>query len=323
MKISRSILTSVLAASAVVSASPVYASGVSAGTLIQNTASATYSSGSGSATVQSNTVSVTVNQLIDVAVAGLNSSPATATSTATLSYSVTNSGNGSDSFKVTADPNVPGNGFVGTVQTIAVDTNNNGQYDSGVDQTISAGGTTPAIAPDGSLKIIVVVALPAGATDAQTSQIKLTATSAIGSGTAGTVLAGKGIGGVDAVVGMSKGAASGLDSLVASLAAVSLAKSATIADPFGGTSPVPGAVVTYKIIASFNGSGTANGVHVTDVFPTGTTYQAGTLALDGTGLSDAADADSGTASSAGIDVSLGNVAGGSANKSVIFKVKIN
>ena len=323
MKVSRTILISAAAGSAVAASTPVYASGVSAGTLIQNTASATYTSGSGSATVQSNTVSVTVNQLIDVAVAGLNSSPVTATSTATLSYSVTNSGNGSDSFNLTADPNVPGNGFVGTIQTIAVDSNSNGQYDAGVDQAISAGGATPAIAPDGLLKILVVVALPAGATDAQTSQVKLTATSAIGSGTAGTVFAGKGVSGVDAVVGMSKGTASGLDSLEASLAAVSLAKSATIADPFGGTSPVPGAVVTYKIVASFNGSGTANGVHVTDVIPNGTTYQTGTLALNGAALSDAADADSGTAGASGIDVSLGNVAGGSADKSVTFKVKIN
>jgi uncharacterized repeat protein (TIGR01451 family) len=314
---------SLLVASAAFAATPAHASGVSAGTLIQNTASATYSSGSGSTTVQSNTVSVTVNQLIDVAVAGLNSSPVTATATATLSYSVTNSGNGNDSFNLTVDPNLPGNPFVGTVQTIAVDTNNNGQFDSGVDQTISAGGATPVIAPDGSLNILVVVALPAGATDTQTSQVKLTATSIIGSGTPGTLFSGKGVGGVDAVVGMSRAAASGLDSLGASLAAVALTKSAVIADPFGGVSPVPGALVTYKIVASFAGSGSANGVHVTDSIPTGTTYQPGTLALDGTSLSDSTDADAGTAGASGIDVALGNIAGGSANKSITFKVKID
>jgi uncharacterized repeat protein (TIGR01451 family) len=313
----------ILAASAAISAVPARASGVTAGTLIQNTASATYSSGSGTNTVQSNTVSVKVNQLVDVAVAGLNSSPVTSTSTATLSYSITNSGNGSDSFNLVADPNVPGNPFVGTVQKIAVDTNGNGQFDPTVDQEITAGGATPAISPDGSLKILVVVALPANATDTQTSQIKLTATSVIGSGNPGTLFGGKGVGGVDAVIGMSHGTGSALDSIAASLAAVSLTKSAAIADPFGGSAPVPGAVVTYKIVASFSGTGSANGVHVTDVIPTGTTYQPGTLALDGTALSDASDADAGVGGSSGIDVTLGDVAGGSADKSVTFKVKIN
>lgn len=323
MKTSRHAIFSFFAASAAIGATPAHASGVAAGTLIQNTASATYSSGSGTKTVQSNTVSVKVNQLVDVAVAGLNSSPVTSTSTATLTYSITNSGNGSDSFNLVTDPNVAGNPFVATVQTIAVDTNDNGQFDTGIDQTISPGGPTPVIAPDGTLKVIVVVSLPAGATDTQTSQVKLTATSVIGAGTPGTVFAGKGIGGVDAMIGMSHGAGSALDAIAASLAAVSLTKSAVIADPYGGASPVPGAVVTYSLVASFTGSGSANGVHVMDAIPSGTTYQPGTLALNGIALSDAADADAGVVNSSGIDVTLGDVGGGSADKSITFKVKID
>ena len=323
MKTSCHVFVSLLAVSAAIGAVPAHASGVTAGTLIQNTASATYSSGSGTNTVQSNTVSVKVNQLVDVAVAGLNSSPVTATSTATLSYSITNSGNGSDSFNLLADPNVAGNPFVGTVQTIAIDTNANGQFDPGIDQVISAGGSTPSIAPDSSLKVLVVVSLPANATDAQSSQVKLTATSVIGSGTSGTLFAGKGIGGVDAIIGMSHGTGSAFNSIAASLAAVSLTKSAVIADQFGGTSPVPGALVTYSIVASVTGSGKAIGVHVTDAIPAGTTYQPGTLALNGSTLTDAADADVGVVNSSGIDVALGDIAGGSADKSITFKVKIN
>ena len=323
MKSPRYSLISLFAASVGVGVAPAQAAGVTAGTLIQNTASATYSSGSGTNTVQSNTVSVKVNQLVDVAVAGLNSSPVTATATATLSYSVTNSGNGSDTFNLVADPNDSGNPFVGAIQTIAIDANANGQFDPGIDQVISAGGSTPSIAPDSSLKVLVVVSLPANATDAQSSQVKLTATSVIGSGAPGTLFAGKGIGGVDAIIGMSHGIGSALDSIAASLAAVSLTKSAVITDQFGGTSPVPGAFVTYSIVASISGSGKAMGVHVIDAIPTGTTYQPGTLELNGSALSDAADADAGVANSSGIDVALGDIAGGSADKSITFKVKIN
>lgn len=305
-------------------ADPAHATGVAAGTLIQNTATATYNTGTATGNVSSNTVSVKVDQLLDVAVAGLNSSPVTATSAAAvLTYSVTNTGNGTDSFNLVADPNVSGNAFNGVVQGVYIDSNNNGQYDQGTDTLVASGSPTTPIAEDGSLKVFVVVSLPAGATDAQASQVKLTATSTIGSGNPGTVFAGKGQGGSDAVVGSSRATQTALDSLIASLATVSLTKTASILDQFAGSSPVPGATVTYSIVAHVTGSGTAEGVHVADVIPANTTYEAGTLTLNGSALSDAVDGDSGTASASGIDVALGNVAGGSADKTVTFKVKIN
>lgn len=300
------------------------AAGVAAGTLIQNTATATYNTGTSTGNVQSNTVSVKVDQLLDVAVAGLNSSPVTATSTAAvLTYSVTNTGNGTDSFNLTADPAVSGNNFNGVVQGVYLDTNGNGQYDPGIDTLVATGGPSSPIAEDGSVKVFVVVSLPAGATDAQASQVKLTATSVIGSGNPGTLFAGKGQGGSDAVVGSSRATRSALDSIIASLATVSLAKTAAIVDQFAGTAPVPGATVTYTIVAHVTGSGTAEGVHVADVIPANTSYQTGTLTLNGTTLSDAVDGDAGTASATGIDVALGNVLGGASDKTVTFKVKIN
>ena len=71
-----------------------------------------------------------------------------------------------------------------------------------------------------------------------------------------------------------------------------------------------------------SGAGTATNLNITDVIPTGTTYQIGTLTLDGTPLSDATDSDTGQASAAGIAVGLGTLAGGT-SKTVAFKVKIN
>ena len=125
------------------------------------------------------------------------------------------------------------------------------------------------------------------------------------------------------MVGISTAQANALGSLTASLATVALTKTATILDPFGGSTPVPGSLVTYTLVAHTTGSGTANNVHVTDNFPTGTTYQAGSITLGGTALTDAADGDAGSASASGIDVGLGNITGGTPDKTVTFKVKIN
>ena len=208
------------------------------------------------------------------------------------------------------------------VQSIAYDTNGNGVYDPGTDIVLTTGAPTPAIAPNNALTVFVLTTLPNTATDGQTGQVRLTATAATGSGTPGTVFAGQGAGGGDAVVGASTALDDALATEIARLAAVNLTKSATILDPFGTQQPVPGAIVTYSLLAMVSGAGTATNLNITDVIPTGTTYQIGTLTLDGTPLSDATDSDTGQASAAGIAVGLGTLAGGT-SKTVAFKVKIN
>ena len=307
---------------AIIAPGVAHATGVSAGTLIQNTATATYTSGASGGTIQSNTVTVKVDELLDVAVAGLTTTPAIAgAGNVVLEYSVTNTGNGPEAFDLVVNPAVAGNGFDAVVQQIVVD-NGNGIYEPGIDLVLPAGTPTPLIAADGSVKIFVIVSLPAGATDGQTSQVQLTANAVTGTGTPGTVFAGQGDGGGDAVVGSSTASKNANDALIASLATVSLVKSASVVDPFGGSQPVPGAVVTYTLTATVNGSGQADALHVTDVIPAGTTYQAGTLTLDSAALTDANDVDAGQASASGVDVNLGTVAGGS-SKVVKFNVKIN
>lgn len=299
------------------------AAGVIAGTLIENTASATYTSGTASGSISSNTVTVKVDELLDVAVAGLTTTPvSTGSASVVLEYELTNTGNGAEAFNITVDPAVAGNDFDASIQTIAYDSNGNGTYDAGVDTVITNGGATSAIDADGAVKIFVVVTLPSGAADGESSQVRLTADAVTGTGTPGTVFSAQGAGGGDAVVGASGASDSDNDSMIASLATVALAKSAAIVDPFGGAQPVPGAVITYTLVATVSGTGQAEGLSVTDVIPAGTTYQTSTLKLDGAALTDAVDSDVGTASSSGIDVDLGTVAGGT-TKTVTFDVKIN
>lgn len=300
-----------------------HATGVTAGTLIQNTATATYTSGTATGSVTSNTVTVRVDEVLDLAVTGLTTTPALAgASNVVLEYSITNTGNGPEAFNLTVNTAVAGNQFDAVLQSVVVDNNGNGVYDPGVDQVLTSGQPTPSIAADGSLRVFVIVSLPGTVSDGQTSQVQLSAAAVTGSGTPGTVFAGQGNGGGDAVVGASTASQSANDALTAALATVSLTKSATISDPFGGSQPVPGAVVTYSLVAAVNGSGQATNLRVTDVIPVGTTYQTGTLKLDTAALSDANDADAGQASAAGIDVNLGTVAGGT-TKTVTFDVKIN
>ena len=305
-------------------ASHAYAAGTPAGTVINNTATATFSIGSTPNTVQSNTVSVKVDQLLNVTVTPLTTTPVLAgTGPATLVYQVTNSGNGSEPFNLTTNPNVSGNPYNTTVQILAIDVNGDGVYEPGVDTIINNGAASPTLAPDASVKVLVLTNLPASATDGQTSQVQLTAASTIGTGTPGTLFAGRGTGGVDAVVGATGGQGTSAASVIASLAVVTLTKSASILDPFGTANPVPGAVVTYTLVAHTTGTGTATNVVVADTYPTGTAYQPGTIQLNGAALTDAADGDAGTASATGISVSLGNIVGGSPDKTVTFKVKIN
>lgn len=312
-----------IALALVLSAPSAHATGVSAGTLIENTATATYNAGSSSVSVSSNTVKVTVDELLDVAVASLSGAPVAAGLTeVAIPFSVTNTGNGPEAFKLSVNPTVAGNQFDASLVSTVIDSNDNGTYEPGVDTVLASGAPTPAIAADDTLRVFVIVTIPAGATDGQTSQLQLTAEAVTGTGTLGTAFAGQGQGGGDAVVGSSGANDVDAASIVASTVSVSLTKSAAIADPFGGNQSVPGAVVTYTLVASVTGSAPASDLRITDVIPTGTTYQAGTLTLAGGPLSDAADSDAGKASSAGIDVDLGDVAGGSSG-TVTFKVKIN
>nr|MDJ0643201.1 hypothetical protein [Erythrobacter sp.] len=204
-----------------------------------------------------------------------------------------------------------------------VDTNGNGTYDPGVDEILTAPETTAELQPDEALTVFLIVTVPAGVTDTQESDVELTVEAATGTGAPGTVFAGQGVDGGDAIVGTTGATASAMGSLIAGITTVDLTKAASIVDPFGGTSAVPGSVVTFTITANVAGSGSVDDLIVTDAIPDGTTYAAGTLTLDGTSLTDVSGDDSGEASDAGgISVDLGTVAAGTSH-AIVFNVAID
>jgi uncharacterized repeat protein (TIGR01451 family) len=299
------------------------AAGVSAGTTIQNTASATYSNGAATDTITSNEVEILVDELLNVAVASQDAgNVALNSSGAVLSFEITNTGNGPEAFRLTPNPALTGDDFDPSVTLVAWDSNNNGVYDAGVDTTIASGGATPAIAADDSLLVFLVTALAGSPADGDTAEVRLTAVASTGSGAAGTKFAGQGAAGGDAIVGSSTASDNDEGTLIASIGAVTLVKSVTIDDQFGGNDAVPGATATYSIVATVSGTGSVSSLVVSDPIPTGTTYEAGSLTLNGTGLTDQTGDDAGQAGSSGISVNLGTIASG-ASRTITFSVIVN
>ena len=302
---------------------PSLAAGVDAGTLIENTATATYDGGGGTETVSSNTVTLLVDELLDVTVTSLDAGPiGTAPGEEVLTFEITNQGNGPEAYLLQAQPAVAGNDYDTTITAIAIDTNGNGTYDPGVDEILTAPQTTALLDPDAALTVFVVAEVPTGIADGDQSKVELVATAVTGSGTPGTTFAGQGADGGDAIVGTTGASAIASGELIAGITTVSLVKSAVIADPFGGTGAVPGATVTFAIAANVAGSGSVADLTVTDIIPSGTTYAAGSLQLDGAPLSDASGDDAGEAGASGIAVDLGTVAGGTSHQ-VTFSVTID
>lgn len=315
-----------LGTSGLVAAAPAYAAGTTAGTTISNTASATYTDPAGTPiTVPSNTISLRVDELLNVTVATAEAGDVAGQPGATnqvVKYRVTNTGNGSEAFRLTAIGTIGGDAFDPTPTSIVLDTNGNGVYDAGVDTVYTGGSNDPVLAPDASIIVFILSTLPAGATDTQRGQIDLTANAVTGSGAPGTLFAGAGTGGSDAVVGATTAEGRAQNFYVISAATVALVKSAVVLDPFGGSKSVPGAVVTYRLVATVSGTGTLANLAVGDPVPANTTYVPASITSDATAVSDATDADGGEFAANRVAVRFGSVAGGQV-RTVTFKVKIN
>lgn len=308
------------------SISPVQAAGTVAGTDIQNIASATYDTPAGAVTIQSNTVTIKVDELLDVTVASTDPGDVITAPGATgnvQTFRVTNTGNGSEAYSLTANINNGGDDFNPALQQIIIDTNGNGVYDPGPggDEPYIAGTNDPVLAPDASRVVFVITSTPAGVANGNRANVSLTAAAITGTGAPGTSFVGAGQGGGNAVVGSTgaDGDASGF--LVVQAATVALMKSAAILDPFGGNRPVPGAVVTYSLVATVSGSGTLNNLVITDPIPVGLQYQPASITLETAALTDAVDADAGNYNGTRIAVTAGNVPAGQ-TRTVTFRVVI-
>lgn len=307
-----------------------HAAGTAAGTSISNTASVSYSRDGSNVTATSNTDVVRVAEILDVVVTRVSpvvTVDAGATA-AELVFTVTNTGNGSEAFLLLPQSaGVTGDDYDPQLSSPALyfDTDDSGDLSAG-DVAYVPGSNDPVLVADASVRVLLVNDIPAGTADGALGRSQVTASARTGTGAAGTTYAGAGDAGVDAVTGTTEADAAEYGEYQVQSLQMAVVKSQTIADPFGGSQPVPGARILYRIVVTVTGSGAAAAALFDDPIPANTTYVASSLALNGSALSDAADADVGAyvaAPAPRVRATLGDLTQGSGPQTIEFAVTIN
>jgi uncharacterized repeat protein (TIGR01451 family) len=306
-----------------------FALGTPAGTVIENTATVTFDLAGSQVTLQSNTTTVTVVERIDVDVTVQSAQVLVAANDTgqALLFRVTNTGNGSETFALAIDSVLGGDDFdpVPAVPPIYFDTDSSGDFNAG-DVAYTPGTNDPVLVADASVDVFLVNDIPGGVANGETGLSQLTATSTTGTGAPGTEFTGQGDGGVDAIVGTSGGDDVDVGEYLVSDVQVNVVKSQAVADPFGGTQPIPGATITYTITVEVLGTGTATASAVSDVIPTFTTYVPASITLNAVSLTDAIDADAGEFDTSGaptVVVRLGDLTAVAGIQTVVFQVTID
>ena len=306
-----------------------FAVGTPVGTVIENTATVTFDLAGSQLTLQSNTTTVTVVELIDVAVTVQSTQLLVAANDTNqaLLFRVTNTGNGTETFQLVIDSALGGDDFdpVPAVPPIYFDTDGSGDFNAG-DVAYTPGANDPVLAADVAVDVFLVNDIPGGVANGESGLSQLTATSVTGTGAPGTEYAGQGDGGVDAIIGTSSGEDLDTGEYLVSDVQVNVVKAQVVADPFGGTEVIPGAVITYTITVEVLGTGTATASAVRDLIPTYTTYVPASITLNAAPLTDAIDADAGEFDTSGaptVVVRLGDLTAVAGIQTVVFQVTID
>jgi len=308
-----------------------FAVGTSAGSNITNTATANYTvSGLGNV-ANSNTTTTTVDEILDVTAVWQDAANVIVNSgdvNQVLTYLIANTGNGTDNYTLSVNNAIAGDQFDPVFVDIYFDTNGNGNYDAGTDIQYIVGVNNPVLAADTSITVFVLNNIPAALSNGDLGDSQFTATSNTGTGVPGTTIVGAGDGGTDAVVGSSGATANDTGTYVVTGTLVAIVKSVNIADPFGGSQPVPGAVMTYTLVVTVTGTGTATAVTITDPIPTDTTYNANSMTLNTVAQTDASDSptdesDYNITNAGSITIILGDLTSASPTQTITFDVTIN
>ncbi len=304
--------------------------GVAAGTDITNTAEVTYAVGATTATASSNAVVVKVAEILDVVVTRQSPANVAVSASSTkkeIVFTVTNAGNGPEAFRLDLLSTIGADDFDPTPSSPSIyfDTDASGDLSAG-DTPYTAGTNDPVLNPDTFVTVLVVNDIPSTVVDGNVGITRLTADARTGSGTAGTIFAGQGASGTDAVVGMSGALASSTGQYQVTGVTVTAVKSQTVVDQFGGSRPLPTAHINYTVTVQAVGSGSAANAVFSDNVPANTTYVPGSLRLNSTLLSDTAADDAGefiSTPSPHVRVVLGTLNQASGTQTIQFAVTIN
>ena len=345
----RKIVISALLALIYLPAKSAHAAGTASGTTISNIATVTYDIGTSTGltatarttVVVDNKVNATVTKNADVAVTPASTNQG-------LVFVLTNTGNATQRYALSA---TNGAGIAMNNVRIYRDSGATPNAWDAPDTLYVDAGAFGDVAADGTLNLLIVADTPGGATDGQTSDYNLVATTVnAGTTTVTAQTAGANTAGIDVVFADIAGSAAGdgardgkhsasgrytVGSITLTIGKTVLVYSDPSNGVINGTPPnyadctvcpkaIQTATLRYTIAVTVAGSGTAVGVVISDPIPANTTYTAGTLKLNGAPLTDAAGDDVGNVGGGPVTVtvSLGNLTSVDV-KTITFDVTIN
>jgi uncharacterized repeat protein (TIGR01451 family) len=316
-----------------------WATGTVSGTYISNFAILQYMISSVPFAATSNTVRLRVDEVIQPVLSWQDATPVavnTPASDAVLTFLLTNRGNGSETFslKRTNGPAplhsgnyTPVNGSLGSIYLESGALAGFQACGPNADQPYVPGFNDPILKPNASIAIYVISDIPTVGFNLHGDV--LLSTAALTSGAAGalpgTALTGMGQGGGFAVVGSSGAQSAATGGYITSGLALTMNKTVLkVIDPRGTSVVMPGAELTYQIVAKLSGSGTASGLVITDPLPALTSYVPNSLSVNGFVHTDADDADQAkfVVANQTVSISLGDVAA-PASFVILFRATVN
>ncbi|MBG6074036.1 MULTISPECIES: DUF11 domain-containing protein [unclassified Polaromonas] len=331
--------TGLMVAVCFVFASASLAASAPAGTLITNSATLTYSSSGGLAqTLMAVAAVVMVAKVIDLTLTWQDASSVPVNSPdpgKALNFLLTNTGNGTETFQLARNNQLagdqfdPANAAAGAIYLESGAQAGLQATGPNADILYQPGMNEPVLAASASRNVYVYssigTSLPVGAL----GKVSLSASSATPGAPGalpGTRLTGLGQGGVQTVVGGSRGQASALGSYIVSGISLNLIKTVTaVHERLGGSLVMPGSVLTYRIVLTLTGSGIAENFSFADPLPASITYLPGSMTVDGIVRGDTAD--TGSTNKAGFAAGTVSVLFGNtpvpATHVIEFKVTIN
>jgi len=297
------------------------AAGTPAGTVVSNTVTLTYTLGGAANVASSNAATFTVDEIINVSLVAQDVAPVAVNSPDTnrvITFTLINIGNGSENFSLNRNNAIAGDQFdplTAVVGGIFIESGAQTGFQAGgpnADTLYIPSSNDPVLAADASLIVYLVSDIPSSLALGSTARVSLSASAltAGASGAApGTTLAGAGVGGVDALVGVSRAAATTVASYQVSGLAVAVFKRVSlIKDPQGRISTIimPGSELTYSVTLRVSGNGTANNLAFDDPLPAETDFVPGSITVNGQARTDAAGDDNADFTANTINVVFGN-----------------
>lgn len=328
-RIFRSLQSAAFAGVLLSSSGSALAAGTAVGTTIQNTATVDFTLGGTPLTVSSNTTTIVVAERLDIVVTLQSGQVLVAANDVNqaLLFTVTNTGNGAELILLSIDSLIAGDQFDPTpaVPEIYFDTDGSGDLSPG-DVVYNPGVNDPNLAADASVDILIVNDIPGTVVNGDIGRSELTAAAATGTGVPGTVFAGQGDGGTDAVVGATGAEAAQVGEYLVSDILINVVKAQLVSDPFGGTEPIPGATISYTITVDVTSAGVATASVLRDPIPNFSTFVPSSITLNGAPITDATDADAGefdTSAVPTVVVRLGDLTLADGIQTVVFEVTID